>query len=452
MKNKKQMFWQKETDVREYILNIADKTEHYKRSGDRFSYKTGEMTEYSKPVSAKKLVGIMRAADNCEKNTEITDDMADRIIASYPHLEKFRSVVLRRFYLRPTILLLTAIEAGDTTTADLIIEGGYHLGKNQLEAMRVKDAEIKCVGKSDGRWLFRVKQENKVCVKFTHEKGADVVFNAKSTRFISPELSRKLDEKQEEVEKYVSDALNENDGFFRINAGCSAMCVRETKKENGGAKDFIEICYIDDFKDESNISWGVAEVEDVANDKVKYSIDRWNDFSDIPEQISPKTAEKVLAALPTLDREKLENISEFSAGLILYALKINNRRMMLKVLYMTGLATREECDELTAVDGKTRFIRTRELYTPEMLRVEKIRKRNIYGSFFRGRYYGYEMTVVIDGRSYPARVYTDGLRMRFDSKIRLYSDHKAFILQLDEAAREEIKKACVEFDEKEETK
>ena len=59
------------------------------------------------------------------------------------------------------------------------------------------------------------------------------------------------------------------------------------------------------------------------------------------------------------------------------------------------------------------------------------------------------MTVVIDGRSYRAWIYTDGLRMRFDLHLRLYSDHKTFKLQLDEAAREKIKKACVEFDKKE---
>ena len=60
-----------------YILKIDKKIEYYERVGNRFIYSLDGKKTYSKPVNAKKLLGLMRLWDNTEHNTEINDEMAD---------------------------------------------------------------------------------------------------------------------------------------------------------------------------------------------------------------------------------------------------------------------------------------------------------------------------------------------------------------------------------------
>ena len=441
----------------EYILNIGDKTEYYRREGEVFYQKLSEKNGYSKPLTVKKLLGSMRQRDSHEQNREVTEEEVATVIEKYPHLERFENNIYKSFYLRSMILLLTAIKADDKVTADLIL-GEYHLSEKQIEKNRITHADtVECYGHMFGRLLFRLKNKTETSVRFYHNPGEDIIENQEGyLRLISKEVADQIDNVQNEYMRYLNEALDEEDGFCRCECKEYVFSFRETKiSQSACCRNYLECVMAERRKVNGNwimyhSNYGTSEVEEVVG--VCNSISTYYGSYSVPVafekyRIEKDLADKICEFLPDKDSEKISHLPHYVGKIILYGFENNRRRLALKALYMRGLACRAECDELSKGDHRKRFVLEHDIYGVENFKLVSVDRKNTRNSIFRIRRVFYDINMEIDGRRYSGQyiMYYEKTDLPHYT-VNVLSDHKWETIRVTDELDNMLKEACENFD------
>ncbi len=441
----------------EYILNIGDKTEYYRREGDMFYQKLGEKNGYSKPLTVKKLLGSMRQRDSHEQNSEVGEKEVAAVIEKYPHLKRFEKNIYKSFYLRSMILLLTAIKAGDTETADLIIDA-YNLSEKQIEENRITHADtVECYGHMFGRLLFRLKNKTETSVRFYHISGEDIIETREGyLRLISKDVADQIDNVQNEYMSYLNKALDEEDGFFRCECEEYVFSFRETKiSQHAGCRNYLECVMAERKKVNGNwiiyhSNYGTSEVEEVVG--VCNSISTYYGSYSVPVafekyRIEKDLVDELLKYMPDKDSEKVNHLPHYVGRIMLYGFKNDRRRLALKAMYMRGLASRAECDELSRGDHRKRFVIEHEVYGVENFKLVSIDKKNKRNSIFRIRRVFYDINMAIDGRRYSGQyiMYYEKTDLPHYT-VNILSDHKWETIRVTDELDNMLREACETFD------